>query len=153
MTKLVFGTKLAFGLCFIHATRQYGHAVCYSHMQVFGLAHGCLGTAVVGDSSMLVPLPPHISPEDACTLPTVFVTVEAALRGVAAVRAGERVLVHAGTGGVGLAAMQVSVCNTFHFIFYYNAGLLLNAGLTCRSVCVLMCLSQSKLEHPLFECP
>ena len=44
-------------------------------------------------------------------------TVESALCGVAGLRPGERVLVHAAAGGVGLAAMQVGVINIFSFIF------------------------------------
>lgn len=38
----------------------------------------------------------------------VFVTVVAALQAAASVRCGERVLVHAAAGGVGLAALQAS---------------------------------------------
>lgn len=55
--------------------------------------------------------PPHtpgnVTPEEAATLPTAFVTAEAALAGVVALRGGETLLLHAGTGGVGLAALQV----------------------------------------------
>jgi len=55
--------------------------------------------------------PPHpagnVTPEEAATLPTAFATAEAALAGVVALRAGETLLLHAGTGGVGLAALQV----------------------------------------------
>ena len=40
-------------------------------------------------------------------MPTVFITVDAALHRIAAIRPGHRVLVHAAAGGVGLAAMQV----------------------------------------------
>ncbi len=60
-----------------------------------------------GDGSQVVPVPGHLHAEEASTAPTVFVTVTAALQSVAGVQAGERVLVHAGTGGVGLAALQV----------------------------------------------
>ena len=40
-------------------------------------------------------------------MPTVFVTVDTALNRLAAVQPGQRALVHAAAGGVGLAAMQV----------------------------------------------
>eukprot|EP00883_Tetradesmus_obliquus_P011533 jgi/Sobl393_1/4315/SZX67650.1 len=74
---------------------------------VFGLAHGCLGTVVKGPAAMLVPMPPHLTYEEASTAPTVFVTVNVTLQEAAGVRKGERVLVHAAAGGVGLAAAQV----------------------------------------------
>jgi NADPH:quinone reductase-like Zn-dependent oxidoreductase len=74
---------------------------------VFGLAHGCLGTVVKGPAEMLVPMPPHLSYEEASTAPTVFVTVNVTLQEAAGVRQGDRVLVHAAAGGVGLAALQV----------------------------------------------
>jgi Zn-dependent alcohol dehydrogenase len=50
---------------------------------------------------------PSCSFEDACTIPTVFITVDTALNHIAAIGAGTRVLVHAAAGGVGLAALQV----------------------------------------------
>jgi NADPH:quinone reductase-like Zn-dependent oxidoreductase len=74
---------------------------------VFGLAHGCLGTIVRGPASMLAPMPPGISYSEAATAPTVCMTAEVALRQLAGVQAGERVLVHAAAGGVGLAALQL----------------------------------------------
>ena len=40
-------------------------------------------------------------------MPTVFVTVDTALRQLAAIDSSSRVLVHAAAGGVGLAAMQI----------------------------------------------
>jgi NADPH:quinone reductase-like Zn-dependent oxidoreductase len=74
---------------------------------VFGLAAGSLGSHVHGSASTMVPMPPHLTFEAAATMPTVFVTVEAALVQAGGMRPGERVLVHAAAGGVGLAAMQV----------------------------------------------
>jgi NADPH:quinone reductase-like Zn-dependent oxidoreductase len=56
---------------------------------------------------MLVPMPGHLSFEAASTAPTVFVTVNVTLQEAAGVRRGDRVLVHAAAGGVGLAALQV----------------------------------------------
>jgi NADPH:quinone reductase-like Zn-dependent oxidoreductase len=74
---------------------------------VFGLAHGCLGTVVTGPEALLVPMPPAVSYSEASSMPTVFTTVSATLLQAAALRPGERVLVHAAAGGVGLAALQV----------------------------------------------
>jgi len=75
---------------------------------VFGLAHGCLGTVVSSPAATLVAMPPNVSFEEASTVPTVFTTVHMALGGAALLKPGERVLVHASAGGVGLAAVQLA---------------------------------------------
>jgi NADPH:quinone reductase-like Zn-dependent oxidoreductase len=74
---------------------------------VFGLAGGCLGSHVVASSKALAPLPSHVDFTEAATMPTVFVTADLALNRLAALQPGQRVLVHAAAGGVGLAALQV----------------------------------------------
>ena len=74
---------------------------------VFGLAAGSLGSHVVASAHTLVPLPPSIGFEAAASMPTVFVTVDTALNRLARAGPGDRVLVHAAAGGVGLAALQV----------------------------------------------
>ena len=74
---------------------------------VFGLASGCLGTLVHCAASTLVPMPSHLSFEQAATMPTVFMTAHMAFSSSSSVKAGERVMVHAAAGGVGLASIQV----------------------------------------------
>ena len=53
-------------------------------------------------------MPPNLTFQEASTIPTVFTTVHMAFGGGAAVKPGERVLVHASAGGVGLAAVQLA---------------------------------------------
>jgi NADPH:quinone reductase-like Zn-dependent oxidoreductase len=48
------------------------------------------------------------SPSDAATIPVVYMTAYYALHQLARLSAGERVLIHAAAGGVGLAAIQVA---------------------------------------------
>ncbi|MCA9266686.1 MAG: polyketide synthase dehydratase domain-containing protein, partial [Planctomycetales bacterium] len=52
--------------------------------------------------------PKHLSFADAATIPTVFLTANYALRNLANLEHGEKVLIHAGTGGVGQAAIQIA---------------------------------------------
>ena len=52
-------------------------------------------------------MPPNLTFEEAATTPTVCITVDCAFRQSAAVQPGERVLVHAAAGGVGIAALQL----------------------------------------------
>jgi NADPH:quinone reductase-like Zn-dependent oxidoreductase len=75
---------------------------------VFGLAAGCLGSHVHVSAQTLTQMPANLTFEQAATTPTVFITVDSGLCHAAACHAGDRVLVHAATGGVGLAAIQLT---------------------------------------------
>ncbi|KAK9815594.1 hypothetical protein WJX72_006498 [[Myrmecia] bisecta] len=75
---------------------------------VFGLAAGSLGTHVQASAQTMVLKPACLSFEQAATIPTVFTTVHSAFRQAANVQPGERVLIHAAAGGVGLAALQMT---------------------------------------------
>ena len=66
------------------------------------------GPVVVVDHWRIVRIPVGWSLPQAATVPAVFLTAYFALAHVARVRAGERVLVHAATGGVGMAAVQLA---------------------------------------------
>ncbi|KAL0047579.1 hypothetical protein WJX82_006984 [Trebouxia sp. C0006] len=74
---------------------------------VLGQASGCLGSHVKCNHAMLVGLPPNVTFEAAATLPTVFITPDTAFWHATTLQPGDRVLVHAAAGGVGLAAIQV----------------------------------------------
>jgi len=56
----------------------------------------------------VLPVPPTISIEDAAGIPTVFLTADHALNELAELEKGERILIHAAAGGVGLAAVQLA---------------------------------------------
>jgi threonine dehydrogenase-like Zn-dependent dehydrogenase len=53
-------------------------------------------------------MPANLTYEEAATLPVVFMTAWHALKTVAHMKAGETILVHAGAGGVGMAAIQIA---------------------------------------------
>jgi acyl transferase domain-containing protein/acyl carrier protein/ubiquinone/menaquinone biosynthesis C-methylase UbiE len=53
--------------------------------------------------------PRHLSFEQATTIPVAFNTAYYALHTLAQMKSGERVLIHAATGGVGLAAVQLAL--------------------------------------------
>jgi acyl transferase domain-containing protein/acyl carrier protein len=75
---------------------------------VMALAPGCLATEVIAKAALTLLIPAGWSHEQAATMPTVFLTAAHALRGPGRLRAGERVLIHAGTGGLGMAAIQIA---------------------------------------------
>ncbi|WP_159931052.1 MULTISPECIES: zinc-binding dehydrogenase, partial [Nocardia] len=74
--------------------------------RVFGFVTG-VGSVVVADHRLLVVMPVGWSFAQAAAVPAVFATAFYGLVDVAGARAGETVLVHAATGGVGMAAVQL----------------------------------------------
>jgi acyl transferase domain-containing protein/NADPH:quinone reductase-like Zn-dependent oxidoreductase/SAM-dependent methyltransferase/acyl carrier protein len=76
--------------------------------RVFGLAVFGLATCSMARAGDVRVIPAGLSFEEAATLPVVFMTSWHALKTVANLKAGERILVHAGAGGVGMAAIQIA---------------------------------------------
>lgn len=76
--------------------------------RVFGLAVFGLATHSMARAGDVRIIPDGLSFEEAATLPVVFMTSWHALQTVANLQAGEIVLVHAGAGGVGMAAIQIA---------------------------------------------
>lgn len=74
--------------------------------RVMGFAPASLSTRVVTMADALVPIPPGMSFAGAATIPVTFVTATYALRHLAKLAPSEYVLIHAASGGVGLAAIQ-----------------------------------------------
>lgn len=70
-------------------------------------AYGCLRTHITLPAAMTCPLPADISFEQAAALPVAYITACYGLEELAGIRAGQTVLIHAASGGVGLAAMAV----------------------------------------------
>ena len=75
--------------------------------RVAGLAFGTFGPEVVTREELVAPAPPGVPARALATIPSVFVTCVLSYE-LAGLRAGDRVLVHAGAGGVGLAAIQLA---------------------------------------------
>nr|BBA66512.1 type I polyketide synthase [Actinoallomurus fulvus] len=76
--------------------------------RVFGLFGGAFGPVAVADHRMVAPMPHGWSYERAASVPIAFLTAAYGLRDLAGLRAGESVLIHAGTGGVGTAAIRLA---------------------------------------------
>jgi acyl transferase domain-containing protein/NADPH:quinone reductase-like Zn-dependent oxidoreductase/SAM-dependent methyltransferase/acyl carrier protein len=88
--------------------------------RVFGLAVFGLATQTLARGGDICRIPAKLSFEEAATLPVVFMTSWHALKEVARLRKGECVLVHAGAGGVGMAAIQIA--------HYLGAEVIASAG-------------------------
>ncbi|TCO60798.1 type I polyketide synthase [Actinocrispum wychmicini] len=69
---------------------------------------GAMGPVSVSDRRLLTRVPDGWSFAEAAAAPIVFLTAYYALHDLAALRPGQRLLVHAATGGVGMAATQLA---------------------------------------------
>jgi 1-acyl-sn-glycerol-3-phosphate acyltransferase len=76
--------------------------------RVFGIGPGTFASYTTTSAELVAPIPSGVGMQDAAALPCAFVTSVYALETIARLSAGERVLIHAATGGVGLAAIQVA---------------------------------------------
>jgi acyl transferase domain-containing protein/NADPH:quinone reductase-like Zn-dependent oxidoreductase/NADP-dependent 3-hydroxy acid dehydrogenase YdfG len=76
--------------------------------RVMGLFDGAIGPVAVSDHRRIVRMPAGWSFAQAAAAPVVFLTAYYGLRDLAGLKSGESVLVHAATGGVGMAALQLA---------------------------------------------
>ena len=87
-----------------------GNSVNNLHLgqRVVVMGPGSFASHITLPSSYVAPAPDCLSDEEAATIPSAFLTAHYALRHLGRIRAGDRVLIHAATGGVGLAAVQLA---------------------------------------------
>ena len=76
--------------------------------EVMGFGSACFSSVVRTVAAAVIHKPAHWSFEAAASVTTAFFTVYYALQHLAQVQPGERVLIHGGAGGVGIAAIQVA---------------------------------------------
>ncbi|MFF1716732.1 amino acid adenylation domain-containing protein [Streptomyces sp. NPDC058268] len=76
--------------------------------RVMGLSVGTFGTEVRADARVTARIPDALTYTEAATVPLAYLTAYYALVDLGGLRAGEKVLVHAAAGGVGMAAVQLA---------------------------------------------
>ncbi|MEK1165546.1 zinc-binding dehydrogenase, partial [Mycobacterium ulcerans] len=69
---------------------------------------GAFAPSTVADHRMVMTIPARWSFPQAASIPVVFLTAYIALAEISGLSRGQRVLIHAGTGGVGMAAIQLA---------------------------------------------
>src|SRR5512140_2008296 len=72
------------------------------------VATGMLGSHLTARQELAAPLPRGFTRAQAAAIPGVFLTAEYAINRLARLSRGERILIHAAAGGVGLAAVQLA---------------------------------------------
>ena len=75
---------------------------------VMAVGQGCFASFVTLPADLVQCRPPTMSVEEAAAFPIAFLTAEFCLSYVGKMRAGDRVLIHAGAGGVGMAAIHLA---------------------------------------------
>ncbi|XP_074599361.1 fatty acid synthase-like [Brevipalpus obovatus] len=90
--------------------------------RVMGMVHsGAMATQVsVGPEDFVLPVPSDWSLEDAATVPVVYGTAIYGLMMRGNLKRGESVLIHAGSGGVGIAA--INLCLSYNCTIYTTVG-------------------------------
>ncbi len=76
--------------------------------KVMAVGPGGFSAFLTIGADRVVPIPPSLREEEAATIPSAFLTAHYALHRLGRISAGEKVLIHAGAGGVGLAAVQLA---------------------------------------------
>jgi len=76
--------------------------------EVIAIAPGCFSTFAVTDARLVARKPQRLSFAEAATIPSAFLTADYALHRLAEISRGDRILIHAAAGGVGMAALQLA---------------------------------------------
>ena len=97
------------GLEFVGRVIEIGDAVSSVSVgdRVAGLGFSTFGPEIITKEALVASAPPNISTTSLGTTPTAFVTV-ALSYDLARLTASDKVLIHAGSGGVGLAAIEMA---------------------------------------------
>jgi len=75
---------------------------------VVAIAPGSFSAYVTTSAELVARKPAHLSFAEAATIPVAFLTADITLNRLAKIHAGDRVLIHAAAGGVGLAAVALA---------------------------------------------
>jgi acyl transferase domain-containing protein/acyl carrier protein len=76
--------------------------------EVLTVAGGSFASHVMAKAAFVQPRPPGMSAEEGAAFPIAYLTAEFCLGHLARIRQGERVLIHAAAGGVGMAAVRLA---------------------------------------------
>lgn len=76
--------------------------------RVMGFAPACFSSTTITKAHAITPLPHAWSYAEAATIPIAFFTAYYAIKHLAQLQPGEKILIHGAAGGVGIAAIQVA---------------------------------------------
>jgi acyl transferase domain-containing protein/acyl carrier protein len=76
--------------------------------EVLAVAPPCFSSYAMANSHLVMHKPAHLSFEEAATIPVAYITAHYSFQHMGRLREGERVLIHAASGAVGIAAVQLA---------------------------------------------
>jgi acyl transferase domain-containing protein/1-acyl-sn-glycerol-3-phosphate acyltransferase/NAD(P)-dependent dehydrogenase (short-subunit alcohol dehydrogenase family)/acyl carrier protein len=76
--------------------------------EIFGISPAAFASHAVADARLVLRRPVELSVEQAAAVPLAYVTAWYGLLRLAKLSAGEKILIHSATGGVGFAAVQIA---------------------------------------------
>lgn len=76
--------------------------------EVIAFGSSCFSRFITTPARLVAPKPAHLSMQEAATMPIAFTTAYHALIKLGQLSRGEKVLIHAAAGGVGMAAVQIA---------------------------------------------
>ncbi|PHM05750.1 zinc-binding dehydrogenase, partial [Nostoc sp. 'Peltigera malacea cyanobiont' DB3992] len=76
--------------------------------EAIAMIGGSFSQFVTVNAAMVVAMPKRFSFAEAATIPSAFLTADYTLHYLAKIQPGDRILIHAATGGVGQAAVQIA---------------------------------------------
>jgi phthiocerol/phenolphthiocerol synthesis type-I polyketide synthase C len=76
--------------------------------EVLAVAPPCFGSYAMANSHLVMPKPTHLSFAEAASIPVAYITAHYAFQHMGRLREGERVLIQAASGAVGIAAVQLA---------------------------------------------
>jgi amino acid adenylation domain-containing protein len=88
--------------------------------EVIALAIGALGSRATAREELVVPKPPNLSFEEAASIASAYLTAHYGLIDLARMKAGDRVLIHSASGGIGHAAL--GLCQRAGVEIFATAG-------------------------------
>ena len=77
--------------------------------EVVALGFGTFASHITVDTRFAAHKPPHLGFEEATTIPGAFITAYYSIHTLGQLQRGERILIHSGASGVGLAAVQLAL--------------------------------------------
>ncbi len=76
--------------------------------EVIAVAPGCFGNYATVNANLVIAKPNNLSYAEAATIPGAFLTAYYTLIHLAKLKKGQKILIHSGAGGVGLAAIKIA---------------------------------------------
>ena len=107
----IYSDEVPFGVECTGIVTAVGDAVTRFKVgdEVVAMTERTFATYALANEALCVNKPPHLTHQQAATVPSSFLTAHYALTNLSQMKRGDRVFIHAVTGGLGMAAAQLAL--------------------------------------------